>query len=67
VAGVAIATSGSTVSHFFTWYSTHSRLIVMSPSKNVKRGSPRSSTMRSSCMSMPNTCQSVSARMRCDR
>ncbi len=35
---MAIATSGSTTSHFLTWYSIHSRLIVMSPSKKWKRG-----------------------------
>ena len=32
-AGLAIATSGSTTSHFLMWYSIHSRLMVMSPSK----------------------------------
>ena len=36
--GFAIATSGMTASHFLTWYSIHSRLIVMSPSTNLKRG-----------------------------
>jgi hypothetical protein len=53
VAGVAIATSGSTTSHFLTWYSIHSLLIVMSPSKKWKRGSDIRSAMRSACMSMP--------------
>ena len=32
-AGVAMATNGSTVSHLRMWYSIHSLLIVMSPSK----------------------------------
>src|SRR4051812_32533691 len=59
-----MATSGSTVSHLRMWYSIHSRLMVMSPSKNLKRGSCSRSSTRSACMSMPNTCQSVSARMR---
>ena len=39
--GLAMATSGMTASHFFTWYSIHSRLMVMSPSTNLKRGLPR--------------------------
>ena len=36
-AGLAIATSGTTTSHFLMWYSTHSLLIVMSPSTKWKR------------------------------
>ena len=35
-----MATSGSTTSHLRTWYSTHSLLMVMSPSKKLKRGLP---------------------------
>ena len=50
---VAIATSGSTVSHFLTWYSIHSRLMVISPSKKWKRGASVRSPMRSHCMSIP--------------
>ena len=53
VAGVAIATSGSTVSHLRMWYSIHSLLMVMSPSKKWKRGCPIRSDTRSLCMSMP--------------
>src|SRR5712664_2041761 len=49
------------------WYSIHSLLMVMSPSKKWKRGSSRTSAMRSVCMSMPYTSQSVVARMRLDR
>src|SRR6476620_6669107 len=37
VAGVAIATSGRITSHLRMWYSIHSRLIVMSPSKKWNR------------------------------
>ena len=48
-----LATSGSTVSHLRMWYSIHSLLMVMSPSKKWKRGSPSSSATRSFCMSMP--------------
>jgi hypothetical protein len=33
-----MATSGRITSHFLTWYSTHSLLIVMSPSKKCMRG-----------------------------
>src|SRR4051812_41278362 len=62
-----MATSGSTVSHLRMWYSIHSRLMVMSPSKNLKRGSCSRSSTRSACMSMPYTSQSVSARMRFER
>src|SRR5574340_170305 len=65
--GVAIATSGRITSHLRTWYSTHSLLIVMSPSKKWKRGLPIKSEMRSALMSMPYTSQSVVARMRLDR
>ena len=50
---VAIATSGNTVSHFLIWYSIHSRLIVMSPSKKWNRFSAMRSVIRSVCMSMP--------------
>src|SRR5258705_2920096 len=49
------------------WYSIHSLLIVMSPSKKWKRRSSSTSPMRSLCMSMPYTSQSVAARMRLDR
>src|SRR5262245_12725201 len=62
--GVAIATSGSTTSHFLTWYSIHSLLIAMSPSRYVKRGSERNGAILSDPMSRPETCQSVSWRMR---
>src|SRR5258706_875667 len=62
-----MATSGSTVSHLRMWYSIHSLLMVMSPSKKWKRRSSRTSAMRSACMSIPYTSQSVAARMRLDR
>lgn len=51
--GFAIATSGMTTSHFLTWYSIHSRLIVMSPSTNRKRGSPSESSSLWLPTSMP--------------
>ena len=50
---VAIATSGRITSHLRMWYSIHSRLIVMSPSKKWKRGFAMRSVMRSELMSMP--------------
>src|SRR5512134_727759 len=49
------------------WYSIHSRLMVMSPSKKWNRGLDIRSATRSEPMSMPNTSQPVSARMRWDR
>src|SRR5579862_9042573 len=49
------------------WYSIHSLLIVMSPSKNLKRELGSSGSTRSEPMSMPNTLQSVSLRMRAER
>jgi len=63
VAGVAMATSGRITSHLRMWYSIHSRLMVMSPSKKWKRGCGRRSATRSEPMSMPYTSQSVSARI----
>ena len=64
-----MATSGRITSHFLTWYSTHSLLIVMSPSKKCMRWRDCAAgrSMRSVCMSMPKTSQSVVSRMRLDR
>ena len=53
VAGVAIATSGKITSHLRTWYSIHSLLIVMSPSKKCMRGCSTIAPSRSRDMSMP--------------
>ena len=52
-AGLAMATSGSTASHFFTWYSIHSWEIVMSPSTNLNRGLSRQLPSLWSPTSMP--------------
>ena len=38
-----MATSGSTTSHFLTWYSIHSLLMEMSPSTKWNRGLSRNS------------------------
>src|SRR5271169_3712780 len=62
-----MATSGRITSHFLTWYSTHSLLMVMSPSKKWKRGLPIRSLIRSVLISIPYTSQSVVARMRLDK
>src|SRR5882724_1861347 len=56
-AGLAIATSGTTASHFLTWYSTHSLLMVMSPSTKWKRGVLGRSFSLLSARSMPYTSQ----------
>src|SRR5690242_21841239 len=37
-AGFAIATSGTTTSHLLMWYSIHSRLIVMAPTRKSNDG-----------------------------
>ena len=59
-----MATSGRTTSAFLTWYSIHSRLIAMSPSRKRKRFSARNSAIRSLPTSRPKTSQSVVVRMR---
>src|SRR5512139_3769986 len=59
-----MATSGRTTSAFLTWYSIHSRLMAMSPSRNRKRDSPRNSASRSLPTSRPKTSQPVVVRMR---
>ncbi len=64
---MAIATSGRITSHLRMWYSIHSLLMVMSPSKKWKRGFAMRSAILSEPMSMPNTSWPVSARMRCER
>src|SRR5467141_2602536 len=56
-AGLAMATSGTTASHFLSWYSTHSLLIVMSPSTKWKRSVFGSSPSLLSARSMPYTSQ----------
>src|ERR1700680_1735670 len=56
-AGLAMATSGTTTSHFLTWYSTHSLLIVMSPSTKWKRSVFGRSPSLLSARSMPYTSQ----------
>src|SRR2546430_162486 len=56
-AGLAIATSGTTASHFLTWYSTHSLLMVISPSMKWKRGVLGRSPSLLSARSMPYTSQ----------
>ena len=61
--GFAIATRGSTASHFLTWYSIHSREMVMSPSTNLNRGFPRQSPSLWSPTSIPNTSQSFCFRI----
>src|SRR5215207_3840394 len=53
-----MATSGMTTSHLRTWYSIHSRLIMMSPSTNLNRGSPRLSSSLWLPTSIPYTSQS---------
>ncbi|KWW38905.1 hypothetical protein AU374_00782 [Cupriavidus metallidurans] len=53
VAGVAMATSGSTTSHLRMLYSIHSLLMVMSPSKKCMRGWFTRSPRRSDDISMP--------------
>src|SRR5271155_4753883 len=52
-----MATSGTTTSHFLTWYSTHSLLIVMSPSTKWKRSVCGRSFSLLSARSMPYTSQ----------
>ena len=53
--GVAIATSGSTTSHFLMWYSIHSLWIEMSPSWKLKSSNFSSRLIAVSLRSMPWT------------
>ena len=53
--GVAMATSGRITSHLRTWNSTHSRLMLMSPSTKWKRGWSATEPRLSLFRSMPYT------------